>query len=800
MADTRLAVENEIANAKIANSVFGNSNRKSRRVIERALHDNDQEHTQYLYSTETLKEATQGLSSGKRRPPRGKAGETYHENAKIRVDQQDGTSAAESLEILDQRRVPKWLKDHDVRKKICSYTGRDSLGVTYSSSRNDTDREWIDFHGELNEQDMIRIWNEAINDLLHGIRAPNSYQSYAYQQELVDAIVSRFNVGARDQLLAAIMRSGKCRMTYEVARALKLGKVLVITGKTGVNEGWGELLPQGTNPHIDYVGWHYHNYNSLKKSRFLPMADAGATDVIFVSLQYLVKHIDASKQGNAMPALAHDILNEHWDMLVFDEQHWGTQTQDTIELLSMLHYDRKLELSGTAYKTLIQGRYAPEDIHSFDYVDEQRRRFNGTPEEQAALEFRPDINFALIDIDPKIKNLSNNEGFSMSKLLAVPKAKGQRTFKNAQKVQDFLNFVKTRVYGNQYTGDMAKFAPFVGHINRHTLWILPNAVASADALKTMLEAHPYFRGFKIIPAYANHVKDITDVINIINDVDAGKYAEQNKGTITLTLGRFLEGTTVPKWWCVHQMNDDKSAADYFQGSFRTKSENKRDNKRHVLVYDYSPARFIEVVYTANLDNNRRRPGQTTSDLIREWCEVSDIYDYDGNSFTLMSGDTLSQRAKQDIQVHINSFYSVGIDTNKITAELVSMMANKKRQTQWEATTLINDQDLADTQDQKTVAGTKKPGEKNQITDDKRDTADKLKQALSRLSNVIFNTVDRDPIGTFDDVCDYPDSDFIERQTGLSTAEWRLWRDSSAIAQPDQINRRIDAVSEAVNQQ
>ena len=797
MADTRLALANEIANAKISSAVFGNTNRKSRRVVERALHDSDQEHTQYLYSTETLKEATQGLSSGKRRPPRGKAGETYHENAKVRVDQQDGTSAAEPLEILDQRRVPKWLKDHDIRAKICSYTSQDSLGIKYSPSRIEKDREWIDFHGELNEQEMIRIWNEAINDCLYGVRAPNSYQSYAYQQELIDAIVSRFNAGSRDQLLAAIMRSGKCRMTYEVARALKLDKVLVITGKTGVNEGWGELLPQGTDPHIDYVGWHYHNYNSLKKSRFLPMADEGATDVVFVSLQYLVKHIDAKKQGKPMPALASDILNQHWGMVVFDEQHWGTQTTDTLELLTILHYDRKLELSGTAYKTLIQGRYAPEDIHAFDYVEEQRRRFNGTPEEQAALEFRPDINFALIDIDPKIKNLLNNEGFSMAKLMAVPK--GQRTFKNAQKVQDFLNFVKSRVYGNQYTEDMAKFAPYVDRLNRHTLWILPNAVASADALKAMLEAHPYFRGYKIIPAYANHVKNISEVIDIINDVDADKYDGKNKGTITLTLGRFLEGTTVPEWWCVHQMNDDKSAADYFQGSFRTKSENKRDDKRHVLVYDYSPARFIEVVYTANLDNNRRRPGQTTSDLIREWCEVSDVYDYDGNSFSLMSGDTLSQRAKQDIQVHINSFNSVAVDSNKITDALVAMMSNKRRQVQWEATTLINDQDLADTQDKKTVAGNQTPGEKTKVTDNMRETAEKLRQALSRLSNVVFNTVDREPIGTFDDVCDYPDSDFIERQTGLTTAEWRQWRDSGALPQPDQINRRIDAVSEAVNQ-
>lgn len=752
-------------------------------------------HKLYLYSTATFKEATESLSTGTRRPPRGKAGESDRE-VLDRIKEQDTTSNSEPLILLAEREVPKHITDKMVRDKIYSYVNA-KTGLNYSPSRIDKPREWIDFHGENNEHDMIRIWNEAVNDLLYGIRAPNSFSSYAYQQELIDAIVARFNAGARDQLLAAIMRSGKCRITYEIVRALKAESVLIITGKTAVNEGWGELLPQGENPHINYVGWQYHNYNKLKKSRFLPMADVGCPDVMFASLQYMNIHLDALKNGKSAPQLVHDILNTKWDLVVFDEQHWGTQTEDTLELIKSLQYDRKLELSGTAYKTLIQGRYAPEDIHSFDYVDEQTRRFKGTPEEQAALEFRPGINFALIDIDPKIKNLLNNEGFSMSKLMAVPK--GQRTFKNAQKVQDFLNFVKARVYGNQYTGDMAKFAPYIDRLNRHTLWVLPDSLLGADALKTMLEAHPYFKGFQIIPAYGDHVKNIDEVKDIINNTDAGKYEGKNKGTITLTLGRFREGTTVPKWWCVHQMNDDKSAPDYFQGSFRTKSENKRDDKRHVLVYDYSPARFIQVVYTANLDNNRRKPGQTTSDLIREWCEVSDVYDYDGNSFVSLSGDILSQRAKQDIQVHINSFHSVGIDMNCITPDLISMMSTKKRQTHWESSTEVNDQDLADTADQKTVSGNKAVGQKTVVTDDQKTTAEKLRQALSRLSNVVFNTVDREPIGTFDDVCDYPDSDFIQRQTGLTTAEWCRWRESGAIPQPDQINRRIDAVSEAVNQ-
>ena len=347
---------------------------------------------------------------------------------------------------------------------------------------------------------------------------------------------------------------------------------------------------------------------------------------------------------------------------------------------------------------------------------------------------------------------------------------------------------------------MAKFAPYVDRINRHTLWILPNSVLSAEALLVLLENHPYFKGYKIIPAFSSHVKSIDDVKDIINDVDAGKYEGKSKGTITLTLGRFLEGTTVPQWWCVHQMNDDKSAADYFQGSFRTKSEDKKNDKRHVLVYDYNPERFIQVVYTTNVDNNRRKAGQTPSDLIREWCEVSDVYDYDGNSFTILTGDVISNRANQDIKLKMELFQSVAVDSKKINSTLQGMMINKTRQTSWQATSVVNSQDITTTGNQKTVAGSKNSSTQNQVTtpDQVVLTIEKFKQALCKISNAVWCTVDRPPIGSFDDVCTYPDSTFIEQQTGLSTAEWTIWRNSGAINDISQIDRRIDALNESVN--
>jgi TATA-box binding protein (TBP) (component of TFIID and TFIIIB) len=314
----------------------------------------------------------------------------------------------------------------------------------------------------------------------------------------------------------------------------------------------------------------------------------------------------------------------------------------------------------------------------------------------------------------------------------------------------------------------------------------------------MLESHPYYKGFYIVPAYAGHIKNIDEVKDIIDKVDAGKYDDKPKGTITITMGRFLEGTTVPKWWCVHQMNDDKSAADYFQGSFRTKSEDKNNDKRHVLVYDYNPERFIQVVYEINLDNNRRTAGQTTGALIREWREVSDVYDYSDNAWNVVTGDSIVEQANRSVEVKINAFNSVAVDHQKITVALQQIMNSVNLKKQWNATTNLNTQGINTTANQQSSSNGPSQASGIPLVPNQTSIAvDKFKQAMGKIYNAIWNTIDREPIGSFDDICNYPDESFIETTTGLTPAEWTLWKNSGAIMNIDQINRRIDAINESL---
>jgi hypothetical protein len=735
-------------------------------------------HTQYLYSTESQKEATVGIHTGKTFPPKGKAGQTHHEDAYIRVTQQDGTSASEKLDLLDSRQVPIWINDQMIRDTICSFDSP-IPGIKFQPSRMDKDREWVDFHGLTHADEMKRVWNEAINYLLHGARAPFDFANFEYQQNVIDWAISRYHSGEHDILINAIMRAGKCKISYEIARELKAKTVLVITAKPGVDDSWAELLPFGEKPHVNYIDWKYHSYNDYK-TRSLNL-DSGITNVVFVSLQYMNTHFDNPSR------LLEEILNISWDIIFFDEQHYATQTSNTVNIIAKLNFRYKAELSGTPYKTLLSGRYDRDNIYNFDYIDEQKIRQNAEPNSllAKAFEYRADINWALITVPDNIKALLGEEGFTHAKLFATDK-KG--IFINQPAVVEYIRFVQKQAYKNPPGRFMN-----ITNLNRHTIWVLPDNIKSISAFAILLKKDPYFGKFNIINGSGKGIKDINDVKNNIQNVESGKV--DASGTITLTCGRFLEGTTVPEWCAVHQMNDDKSASDYFQGSFRCKSAWPSGDKRSVIVFDYNPQRAIGVMYKHVIDTADRESGETNEQRFRDWLACSEVYDYI-NDWNLMDGSTIIQKANEDVEFHSDAFGDVIPDRQSIDAKVVAVLSkidvgSKKKQT----STSINDNGLEEGKNHVTDPAGGSNGETvPPLNDEVELTILKIKLSIKRIPALIYNTEFEDhKINNVEDICNYPNPEFVKTHTGLTEDEWKILIGTFNSMQKERINRRIDAL-------
>ena len=701
-------------------------------------------HTLYGYTTKSQSKRTVATIDGEVFPVRVKSGQTEL-TGDVRIPQQDGTSNSEPLiPIFERNDVPAHITDHVLHKAL------ERKG--YLRSRDDKNREWFDFPECETAEEAVLIIRETLNGLINGVEALEDWESFPYQQDIIDWAVER-SKESDDMLLNIIMRGGKCRISYEIALKLKAKKILILTGKPGVNDSWSSLLPGGEEYHINYVGWKYHDYNNYKKSKF-EFTNTG-TDVAFVSLQYLNAHFDNPTK------LAQQVFDTEWDIIPYDEQHYATDTINTHRIFKRLMWKKKFELGGTPYKTLLSNRYSPENIYNFDYIDEQKIRkelllTNEDNEITKQFRYRADINFALINVPDKVKQYLGDEGFTFSKLFASED--GQ--FKNVMGVNEFLTVVQ-----NNYKNPPKRFKKVADKLSRHSLWFLPGDVKAIALLEQTLKDHPFFGKRKIINASGNNVKQIQQAKNIIalDDHKGGA------GTITLTCDRWKEGTTVPEWWSVHQMNDDKSASDYFQGSFRIKSV--QTGKESVLVYDYAPERFVSVVYQY-CELEADATGRTLNDVLSEWLDVSDVYDYTGNSFNIVTGKEITKRFLANITNHIDRVSNY-IMADNIDEYIIETLRDKKKDSnQATCSTEFNSNGIEQGSNKRTISNN---GSANRDSDedDLSVTVQRIRYSLKQifsLADVLW--ADDIELTQIQDIIK-SDPDIVLQMTGLTISEWAI---------------------------
>lgn len=605
--------------------------------------------------------------------------------------------------------------------------------------------EWFFDTEQKSVDNVVAFVKKLINEYRYGVQALCAFSALDYQQKIIDWADTQLKT-KDDILINAIMRSGKCFISYEIARKQKTKSILVVTAKVGVNDSWSALMPGGDESHVNYAGWEYHNYKKIKQ-----LESKGTADVVFVSLQYINTHFDNPT------LLLKELFQQHWDLVIFDEQHYATTTDNTQRLWEQLSYSKKIELSGTPYKTVLSGRYDKDSIYNFDYVDEQNIRKQATGAIAEAFKYRADINYALVNVPDSIKAYLGEDGFTFPKLLATE----DDSFLNDVAVNEFLQFVVST-----YKNPPGKYKSYAGKVSQHTLWILPNDVSAIAALEQKLKNHPFFGKRTIINASGKGIKDIQTVKDLIQQSNI----QNGAGTITLTCGRFLEGTSVPEWWSVHQMNNDKSASDYFQGNFRCKTPWIKGDKQSVVVFDYAPERFISVVYQY-CEQQSIIENRPVDKIISEWLNVSEVYDYVGNQWNIIDGETIAQRFLSDINNHMDRIGNSVVNAN-ITDSMIEILSDKKKdQKSNTALSQLNANDILIGSNKKRLG--KKSSNNAKKEEDEVDVAVlRIKYALRQIFKLVdVAWADNLTIKTLDDIINYKDISIVSDITGLVPNEW-----------------------------
>ena len=182
------------------------------------------------------------------------------------------------------------------------------------------------------------------------------------------------------------MRFGKTITAYALVKAMKYQKVLVVTHRPAVVDGWHNdfglifddnhvFLTKSNIKTSDRYSSEDASIDAENDRKLENLSQSGTPFVYFASMQDL----RGSKLAGGIFEKNRAVFAMDWDLIIYDEAHEGTQTELGLSVQRLLEAPKDgkkpkkvLQLSGTPYNLLNQ--YEDDNVYSWDYVMEQQRK------------------------------------------------------------------------------------------------------------------------------------------------------------------------------------------------------------------------------------------------------------------------------------------------------------------------------------------------------------------------------------------------------------------------------------------
>ena len=461
----------------------------------------------------------------------------------------------------------------------------------------------------------------------------------------------------------AKMRFGKTFATYELCKAMGFKKILVLTFKPAVESAWQEDLSH----HVDFKGWQFVSnkeakFDAKKLDEQYDACDKTQPIVVFGSFQDLL----GTNEAGGIKAKNEFIHTTNWDIVVFDEYHFGAWRENAKNLFEKFDeenddfdlekYQREeagnainetflpitsahyLYLSGTPFRALNSGEFLEDQVFNWTYSDVKAAKENWDKSlgenpyaalpKMVMLTYKvPDSITANVAINEGYDEFDINE-FFRAEVPEKGKIESAR-FVYEEDVQKWLKMIQ----GNYMPVDGLKLGaerppmPFSDttllNVLSHTLWFLPN-VASCYAMQNLLQQkqNNFFNDYKIIvcagPKAGIGLDALHPVLNAMGDPLETK-------TITLSCGKLTTGVTVRPWAGVFMLRNLKSPETYFQTAFRVQSPwevvndhgDKEVIKQECYIFDFALERALHQIsdYSCRLKVDDASPEQKVSEFI-----------------------------------------------------------------------------------------------------------------------------------------------------------------------------------------
>lgn len=478
----------------------------------------------------------------------------------------------------------------------------------------------------------------------------------------------------------AKMRFGKTFTSYQLARKLAAKRVLVLTFKPAVEDAWKTDL----ETHVDFNGWQYLSRSS---GRDPSQIDGDKPVVYFGSFQDL---LGRDKAGNikARNEWLHTI---NWDLVVFDEYHFGAWRETAKELfegedagvakkeadleyaadLGTVNEDlgvlseseaeflpittrAYLYLSGTPFKALATGEFIEEQIFNWTYTDEQRAKAAfaeqnpGKRNPYGALPQMRLLTYQMPDELLAVASAGEFDEFDLNTFFAATGVNKKAAFKHKTDVQKWLDIIRggyaPQTVESLKTGTRPPFPysdvrllPYL----QHSFWFLPNVAACHAMANLLAERHnTFWHDYKIVVAAGASAGIGLEALPPVRQAIGSGFDSK---TITLSCGKLTTGVTVAQWSSILMLRNLKSPETYFQAAFRVqspwsiKNPNGDDpNEEEILkpvcfVFDFAPTRALRQLseYGIGLSPGEPNPENAVRDLV----SFLPVLAYDGANMT-----------------------------------------------------------------------------------------------------------------------------------------------------------------------
>ena len=141
----------------------------------------------------------------------------------------------------------------------------------------------------------------------------------------------------------AKMRFGKTFTSYELAKAMNMKRVLILTFKPAVEESWETDLLS----HMDFEGWQFYSREVSQETGIRPEElDQSHPIVCFGSFQDFL----GTNAAGGIKAKNEWVHTTNWDLVIFDEYHFGAWRENAKHLFEKEDEDSYDELDIDNYK------------------------------------------------------------------------------------------------------------------------------------------------------------------------------------------------------------------------------------------------------------------------------------------------------------------------------------------------------------------------------------------------------------------------------------------------------------------